>query len=156
MAQDDERWMRVAFAQAERAWAGGDWPFGAAVVRDGVLVAGSPSTEVAEHTVTGHAEMNALRGAGARLRSRHLRGCTLYSSHEPCCMCTAAALHAGVARIVVGSRREDRPDLFRPRSITFLELVAEALEAPAVTLDCLREEAAALLDRVVLPAALAA
>ncbi len=140
--------MRVAFAQAERAARGGDWPFGAAVVRDGQLVAGRPSTEVAEHTVTGHAEMNAIRAAGARLRSRHLRGCVLYSTHEPCCMCTAAALHAGVAAIVVGSRRSDRPDLFRERAVGFDELVAEALRPPEVRMDCLRAEAVALLDRV--------
>jgi tRNA(adenine34) deaminase len=140
----DEQWMGVALRQAFIARQRGDWPFGAAIVRDGRVIAAAPSAETLHSTVTSHAEINAIRAAGTALGSPNLPGAWLYTTHEPCGMCLYAALHSEVARIVVGSRRADRPDLFRPHAITLEHILADAQRQPEVVFGCRREEALAL------------
>src|SRR3712207_5453966 len=111
----DEAWMALAFDAAEAALAGGDCPFGAAVGKEGELLAVCASTEHSAGSTTRHAEMNALAAATATLGVPLLHGATLYSTHEPCLMCTGALLHAQVDRLVVATLRDDVPARFRQR-----------------------------------------
>ena len=55
------------------------------------------------HDPTAHAEVMALRAAGARLGNYRLPGATLYVTLEPCLMCVGAIIHARVARLVYGA-----------------------------------------------------
>jgi guanine deaminase len=75
-------------------------PFGAAVVKNGRIIARAHNTVLRDCDATRHAEMNAITKAGARLRSPHLTGCILVASSEPCPMCLAAAYWAGVDEVV--------------------------------------------------------
>ncbi|KJL36055.1 MULTISPECIES: nucleoside deaminase [Microbacterium] len=78
----------------------GDHPFGAVVVApDGTVVEGLNSV-VTQDDPTGHAETNLVRAAAARLTTEALRGATLYTSTEPCAMCTGAIYWAGIPRVV--------------------------------------------------------
>ncbi len=145
----DEHWMRLALKQAREGVAHGDWPFGAVIIdTEGDLVSSACSTEIADHSVTGHAEVNAIRLAGEQLGTRRLIGMTIYTSHEPCGMCTSAIMHAKIGRVVVGSRREDRPDLFRTREFDFAKLITDARIPPLVTWDVLREDAVAMFCHI--------
>jgi tRNA(adenine34) deaminase len=141
--------MRAAVEHARLGAARGGWPFGAAVIRaDGVPIAIAHSTEISEKTVTAHAEMNAIRQAAELLLARELPGCTLYSTHECCLMCAGAILHAKIARVVIGTRRSDRPDLFRARRIALEDLLADSTHPPELVSGVLREEALALFDGI--------
>ena len=96
------RWMAVALREAETAGAAGEVPIGAAVVRDGVLVAAAGNAPIARVDPTAHAEVLALRAAATALGNYRLPGCDLYVTVEPCAMCVGAALHARIRTLVFG------------------------------------------------------
>ncbi|MCD2513914.1 tRNA adenosine(34) deaminase TadA [Comamonas endophytica] len=99
----DEAGMRAALAEAQAAGAAGEVPVGAVVVRDGIVLGRGRNAPVASHDPTAHAEIMALRDAARQLGNYRLDGCTLYVTLEPCAMCSGAALHARVARVVYGA-----------------------------------------------------
>jgi tRNA(Arg) A34 adenosine deaminase TadA len=138
--------MRLAIVQARRAREGGDWPFGAVVAGDQEVIASAFSTERATHDPTAHAELNALRAAG--LEHGPLPGCVLYTTHEPCVMCAGAIVQAKVARLVIGSSRADRPDLFRPRKIPLEQIVTDCRNPPDVVWGVLRHEVLEMFEGV--------
>ena len=105
MAEADERWMRHALGLAERAQRDDDEiPVGALVVdAAGQLVGEGWNRNIAERDPSAHAEIVAMRRAGAALGNHRLVGCTLYVTLEPCAMCAMAMVHARVARVVFGA-----------------------------------------------------
>lgn len=105
--EPQQRFMRLAIAEAEAAKKAGDYAIGAVVVRDGVLLACSGNRIKIECDPTQHAEVAAIRLACASLRTRHLEGAVLYSTAEPCPMCTSAAIWARMSGIVSGSTIDD-------------------------------------------------
>lgn len=102
-----EAFMARAFDMQRLASDKGDQAYGAVIVRDGIIVGQSWSRVVLDTDPTGHAEISAIRDAAARLASRSLAGCTLYSSSRPCPMCEAAAYWAGIAAMVHGRELSD-------------------------------------------------
>ena len=101
----DVRWMRQALALAERAQREDDEiPVGALVVdAAGNLVGEGWNRNIAENDPSAHAEIVAMRRAGAALGNHRLVGCTLYVTLEPCLMCTGALIHARIGRLVYGA-----------------------------------------------------
>lgn len=93
---DDERFMRMALAEARQ----GDLPFGAVVVRDGNVLARGFNSGERDHDPTAHGEMVAIRAFLAAHGPEALKGTTLYTSGEPCPMCTGAIIWCGIGRIV--------------------------------------------------------
>jgi tRNA(Arg) A34 adenosine deaminase TadA len=91
--------MSLAFAEARAAQARGETPIGAAIVRDGRVVAAAGNRTRVDADPTAHAEMIALRSAAAALRSERLVGCDLYVTLEPCAMCAGAISHARIRRL---------------------------------------------------------
>lgn len=91
----------------EQAQRGGDQPYGAVVLRDGVIVGEAPSRVVVNGDPTAHAEMEAIRDAARRLGTRDLSGCVLVSTSRPCRMCEAAAGWARIERMVHGEALTD-------------------------------------------------
>ena len=96
--------MRAALEQARLAWAAGEVPVGAVVVREGEIVGRGFNAPISRHDHTAHAEVMALRDAAARLENYRLTGCTLYVTIEPCAMCAGTIMHARIARVVYGAR----------------------------------------------------
>ena len=101
----DEHWMRHALALAERARdEDNEIPVGALVVdAEGRLVGEGWNRNIVEHDPSAHAEIVAMRRAGAAIGNHRLVGCTLYVTLEPCAMCAMAMVHARVARVVFGA-----------------------------------------------------
>ena len=99
MARDRIDPLGLAFAEARAAAARGEVPVGAAVVRDGAVVAAAGNRTVELNDPTAHAEVLALRAAGAALGSQRLAGCDLYVTLEPCCMCAGAVSFARIRRL---------------------------------------------------------
>jgi len=100
--RDDEKWMRHALALAERAQREFDEiPVGAVLIgADGTVLGEGWNLNIANHDPSAHAEIVAMRAAGARLGNHRLVGCTLYVTLEPCAMCAMALVHARIARLV--------------------------------------------------------
>jgi tRNA(Arg) A34 adenosine deaminase TadA len=100
----DDDWMQLALECAREAGAGGEVPVGAVIVSEaGRLLARGANSPIARHDPTAHAEIVALRAAGAAAGNYRLPGCTLYVTLEPCAMCVGALVHARVARLVYGA-----------------------------------------------------
>jgi tRNA(Arg) A34 adenosine deaminase TadA len=104
---DDMHYMRLAIDASQTALAAGNTPFGAALVRDGVLLHVAGNTQVTSGDCTAHAEMVLLREAMAVHGRDALRGSTVYASGEPCAMCAGAIFWAGVARVVFAAPTVD-------------------------------------------------
>ena len=105
MTPDDQNRAMGAALDVARAAAGlGEVPVGAVVVSpDGAVIASAHNAREADHDPTAHAEVVALRRAGAALGSWQLAGCTLAVTLEPCTMCAGALVLARVARVVFGA-----------------------------------------------------
>lgn len=99
MVQEEE-WLRRAIELAVENASSGGRPFGALLVHDGDVVGEGVNRYVAENDPTAHAEMVAIRAASRSLSTPRLDGAVLVASTEPCPMCQAAALLAGVARVL--------------------------------------------------------
>lgn len=104
MTDDDEHWMRLALAEAQAAYARGDWPTGAVVVKDGRLLACGQNRQVSTGDLLLHAEPDAIRNAVATHGADAVRGATLVCTMEPCPMCAGALKQAGIARLVLALR----------------------------------------------------
>lgn len=100
---DDSLYMRHAISQARNAWALGEVPVGAVVVKDGEIIATGFNQPIGTHDPTAHAEIMALRQAATVLGNYRLPGCELYVTLEPCAMCCGAMMHARLARVVFGA-----------------------------------------------------
>ncbi len=94
--------MAEALGEAVTAGAHGEVPIGAVVVAGTRVLARAGNASVAAHDPSGHAEIRALRLAGAAVRNYRLPGVTLYVTVEPCVMCMGAVVQARVARLVYG------------------------------------------------------
>lgn len=98
--EKDERYMRLAIAEANIAEQHGDVPVGAVLVCRDQVIAHAHNNREQEKTVLGHAEINVIQTAEQLLNRRHLNDCTLYVTLEPCMMCTGAIVQARIGRVV--------------------------------------------------------
>lgn len=97
------RFLDAAFAEAEAAGARGEVPVGAALVREGKIVARAGNRTIELNDPTAHAEMLALRAAANTIGGERLADCDLYVTLEPCPMCAAAIGFARIRRLVFGA-----------------------------------------------------
>ncbi len=101
---DDAAYMREALVLARQAWAEGEVPVGAVVVKDGEIIGRGFNRPISGHDPSAHAEIQALRAAAQHVGNYRLPGCALYVTIEPCTMCAGAIIHARIARVVYGAR----------------------------------------------------
>ena len=99
--------MRAALDQARAAGASGEVPVGAAIVKDGVVIAAAHNAPRGTHDPTAHAEIMAIRAACRELGTFDLSGATLYTSCEPCPMCLSASLWARLDAVWFAADRHD-------------------------------------------------
>ncbi len=95
--------MEEALRCAQRALDAGEVPVGAVVVCAGKMVGRGWNRNLSDHDPTAHAEVIALREAGAAMGNHRLSECELFATIEPCAMCAGALVHARVKRLVYGA-----------------------------------------------------
>lgn len=103
----DQRYMALAVKLACDNISMGGGPFGAVIVKDGVVIGKGQNRVSPNNDPTAHAEVMAIRSACSNINSFNLAGSTLYTSCEPCPMCLCAALWARISKIIYGVTRED-------------------------------------------------
>ena len=99
--------MRRAIALSEESVRTGGGPFGAVIVKDGIIVSEASNSVTLDHDPTAHAEVNAIRKATQKLGTFDLEGCEIYTSCEPCPMCLGAIYWAHLDRIYYANDRKD-------------------------------------------------
>lgn len=147
MTKDDERWMRRALEIARSK--GSDpasAPLGSVIVLDGREIAAERNQTKELPDATAHAEMMAIRRACEGTGELELRGATLYSTLQPCGMCTMASIWSKVGRVVYGAGRADVHAMyFEDRHIDTLTFIGDAYRDDiSIEGGCLREECASL------------
>ena len=103
----DEKFMQMAIDLSLKNVQAGGGPFGAVIVKDGEVLATGVNRVTLNNDPTAHAEVSAIRAACEKIGDFRLRGCTIYTSCEPCPMCLAAIYWAGISRIYYGNTKED-------------------------------------------------
>ena len=131
MASDplgDTGFMRRAMALArEGDRKPGANPIGCVIVLDGAIIGEGYNEVDICHDPTSHAEIVAMRRAGEKLRQSEFRGATLYSTLQPCGMCTMASIWAKIGRIVYGAERDQvHPMYFEDRHLDTMDFVRDA------------------------------
>jgi len=100
---NDQKWMQIAIAEAKKANKEDEIPVGAIIVRNDELIAQSHNQPIVTNDPSAHAEIQALRIAGKKLKNYRIKDSTLYVTLEPCAMCFGAIMHARIERIVYGA-----------------------------------------------------
>ncbi len=102
-----QAFMQRAFEMRRLAVERGDQPYGAVIVKDGTIVGEGVSAVITTPDPTAHAEMQAIRDAARRLKTRDLSGCEMYGTSRACPMCEAGAYWAGIGRLWYGEGMAD-------------------------------------------------
>jgi tRNA(Arg) A34 adenosine deaminase TadA len=101
MTHDDERHLRRAIALAAEARESGNPPFGSLLVGpEGEVLVEERNTSVTDDDITAHPELKAARWAAQKLDPATAAGTTMYTSCQPCGMCTGAIERSGLGRVV--------------------------------------------------------
>lgn len=146
----DRSWMREAIALAGQKGADpSDTPIAAIIVLDGQRLAATVNQTEERKDATAHAEIMAIRNAGLKHSDMNLRGATLYSTLQPCGMCTMGSIWAKIGRIVFGAGRDDVHRMyFEDRHLDSMDFIRDAWRDDLVIEGgCLREECAKLYFR---------
>lgn len=138
----DEQYMRLAIEQAKKAYAIGEVPIGAVVVRDGEVVGVGYNRRETGKNALYHAELEAINDACTRLGGWRLWQCELYVTLEPCPMCAGAIINSRLRRVVYGCEDYKAGSV---RSVIHL-FDLPYNHKPEVTSGVLAEECAALLS----------
>jgi len=131
MTNPDEKFMREALKEAQRALERDEVPVGAVIVCEGKIIARAHNLTETLNDPTAHAEMQAITMATNTFGGKYLENCSLYVTMEPCSMCASALNWAQIAKIVYGAGDPKRgfslysPSLLHPKT----EVVSGILDA---------------------------
>ena len=107
--ESDEKFMRMALAEAREAMERDEVPIGAVIVSPrGMVIGRGHNLTEALADVSAHAEMQAITAAAQMLGGKYLQNCTLYVTVEPCLMCAGTIGWAQIGRVVYGAADEKR------------------------------------------------
>ena len=133
--------MREAIRLANESVKNGGGPFGAVIVRDGEIVAGSSNSVTIDNDPTAHAEVNTIRQACRKLGTFDLSDCVIYTSCEPCPMCLGAIYWAHIKRIYYGNTKKDAADIDFADDFIYEELDRPIEKRTVPLIPLLRNEA---------------
>lgn len=132
-----EDFMRIAIEEAKK----GDSPYGAVIVKYNEVIAKAYNTTKRDNDPSAHAEVNVIRSLTTRIKNPSLEGYTIYTTGEPCPMCSTACVWAGISEIVYGASIEDLILVNQSQiSISCEEIIAKGFRNIKVTKGVLREE----------------
>lgn len=141
MTHDETYFMEEALRLAREAAAQGDEPFGAVLVKDGQIVSRGQNQVHTRHDPTCHSEIDAIRRYCAEYGTTDLSDCTLYTSCEPCYMCSACIVRVKLKKLVYSASEEDCASLRgEPIWDDSSFIFSTSLYRPEVTKGFLREE----------------
>lgn len=137
----DRQFMQQAIELSAANVENGGGPFGAVIVRDGVVVATGVNRVTANNDPTAHAEVSAIRSACQKLGTFNLSGCVIYTSCEPCPMCLSAIYWARLEKIYFANTKEDAKAIDFADSFIYDEIAKPYSQRKVPFLNMMREDA---------------
>ena len=139
--EQDKQFMREAIRLASESVRNGGGPFGAVIVKDGEIVAGSSNSVTIDNDPTAHAEVNTIRKACRELGTFDLSDCVIYTSCEPCPMCLGAIYWAHLKCVYYGNTKKDARDIDFADDFIYEELDKPIDRRSVPFINMLRKEA---------------
>ena len=102
----EEYYMNLALEEAKKASKKNEVPIGCVIVQDGKVISKAYNRKTLDNVATYHAEVLAIEKACQRLNTWYLDDCTLYTTVEPCLMCTGAILQSRISKVVYGVKND--------------------------------------------------
>lgn len=100
---NDTKYMKIAYQEALKALAKDEVPVGAILVKDNQIIARAHNQRETKQMVTAHAETLVIERACKKLNSWRLEGCTIYTTLEPCIMCSGVIINSRIEKVVYGA-----------------------------------------------------
>ena len=141
ITEKDKEYMREAIRLADESVKNGGGPFGAVIVRDGEIVAGSSNSVTIDNDPTAHAEVNTIRKACQKLGTFDLSDCVIYTSCEPCPMCLGAIYWAHLKCVYYGNTKADAADIDFDDDVIYQEIDKPIDRRSVPFINMLRNEA---------------
>ncbi|MDO1450523.1 nucleoside deaminase [Rhodocytophaga aerolata] len=101
--EEHEKWMRICLELGRMALQSGNPPVGSIIVQDGKLIGEGIEAGKSKKDITYHAEIEAIRDAITKTQQQDLREASLYTTHEPCLMCSYVIRHYKITKVIVGT-----------------------------------------------------
>jgi tRNA(adenine34) deaminase len=139
--------MRRCLALALIARQNGESAVGSLVVRDGAVIGEGIEASRSNLDITYHAEIEAIRAARKALQAQHLAGCTLYTTHEPCLMCSYVIRQARISLVVIGCAVPETGGFSSPYPLLTATDIAPWGGPPDVVMGILAEDCRAVSAR---------
>lgn len=137
---NDLEYMKIAYEEAMKALEYDEVPIGAIIVKDGKIISKAFNSKETEKLVTRHAEIIAIEKAEKALGSWYLDGCILYTTLEPCLMCSGAIVQSRIQKVVYGAKEK------RWSSLTNLLESENLNHYPEVIGDVYQEECSSIIS----------
>ncbi|MBR5378282.1 MAG: nucleoside deaminase [Bacteroidales bacterium] len=141
ITEQDKAFMREAIRLADESVKNGGGPFGAVIVRDGEIVAGSANSVTLDNDPTAHAEVNTIRQACRKLGTFDLSDCVIYTSCEPCPMCLGAIYWSRIRRVFYANTKKDAAAINFADDFIYKELEQHEEQRAVPFIPMLRSEA---------------
>ena len=106
-----DKYIEIALKEAEKSIKTGDIPVGAIIVEKGKIIAKAHNTREKKHKITGHAEINVIEKACKKKKTWHLNECELYTTLEPCKMCSEVIKQARIKKVYFAAKQEKKINL---------------------------------------------
>jgi len=140
--QNNEKFMRMAIQLSEQnVEQGSGGPFGAVIVKEGMVIARSANKVVPQKDPTAHAEISAIRLACKELDTYNLEGCVIYTNCEPCPMCLGAIYWTRLDKIYYANTKADAAAIAFDDQLIYEEINRLPAERKLPAVQLLREEA---------------
>ncbi|MBU2525389.1 MAG: nucleoside deaminase [Bacteroidetes bacterium] len=141
--------MLEALHLAEKALNSGNPPVGSVLVLNGKIIGKGIESGKTTQDVTNHAEILALRDAIKKGFVKNLHETVMYTTHEPCIMCSFAIRHYGVTKVVIGLNVQDVGGMTSKFNILNTTKVKKWTKKPQITFGLLKEYCQALTDKYI-------
>ena len=103
MSDTDNKYMKLALKEAQKAFDKGEVPVGAVIVLNDIIIAKAHNLKTSKRQATHHAEILAIQKASKKINDWRLDKCEMYVTLEPCPMCAGALIQARIRRLVFGA-----------------------------------------------------
>lgn len=141
---EDEKYMKAALKEANKAYLLGEVPIGCVIVCDGKIIGRGYNRRNTDKNTLSHAEITAINKASRKVGDWRLEGCTLYVTLEPCQMCSGAIVQSRMDRVVIGTMN---PKAGCAGSILNILDMEEFNHQVEITYDVLKDECTEVLQK---------